>query len=145
MWKETDSFLFEIPDSWRTFADGRRLVCQGPSREELILASNRVDGPDRPRRSEFVDHLVVNALSAMENTVAEERLVVIEPARRDSDVTAFPCWTMVAETKDRATLFAQAAIQGPGTVMFATFEAPNTPEALAAFRSFLSSVSPPTR
>lgn len=144
MRKSTNTFSFEVPDDWETFADGRQLVAHGPRGEEIILSSWAVTGPEGVERDRFVEEILNAACRSMESAADNPELQVSKPFARDADAGGmFPCWTLIAETRQQDVLFAQAAIRGSAAVILATFESPYGDEHLRRFSEFLASFGPP--
>lgn len=144
MRKTTNTFSFEVPDDWETFPDGCQLVAHGPQGEEVILSSWAVIFPEGAAHDRFVEGMLNAARRSMESAAANPELQVSKPLERDTDAGGgFPCWTLIAETRRKDVLFAQAAIRGSGAVILATFESPYSEEYLRRFREFLAGFGPP--
>ena len=137
----TDTFSFDIPDSWEVFMEDRRFVAQGPEGEELILSSWAPmprPGSTGAGLDQVLAQLVANAKSAAERTAADPDLTITKPLGPDEPAGGiFPCWTLLSEAPDES--FCQAVIQGPSAVMLATYEAPLSPHRVDEFKVFLRS------
>jgi hypothetical protein len=146
MRKTTDSFAFDIPEAWRVFPDGTRLVAHGPTGEELILSSTCVRAPETAAADEiarFLEKLFQTAKDVAQETASDPDLRITKRFDRDQDAGGwFPCWTLLSETAARDIFFAQAVLHGQRAVMLITFEAPNAKTRASEFANFLESFGP---
>lgn len=140
-WRTLSGFRFDLPDGWDENAGNGRVVFHGPSGEELIFSSAEVAGAqDATETRRIRDRLLQNAVRAAESAVSHPDLRVtrgIEPDARSN----VHCLSVEAETLDGTTFFSEMVFVSDTTVILATLESPNSPEARAVFVRMLASAS----
>jgi hypothetical protein len=129
---------FDFPETWELFTERGRCVFHTPRREEIVLSAWVIVPPGAStERGQYSDAVFENGLEAARRGIAEPALQVIKPLAEDSDGCAFRCWTVIAQTHARDTLFAEAVIRHPRGTIFLTYEAPFVDGAESAFRDLL--------
>ena len=142
MRKTSDSFSFEVPDTWTVFKEGNRLVAQGAGAEELIVSSSIITGPSTT--TGLVERLFANAKHAAEETAADSGLRITKEFGRAPDAGgSFPCWTIYCETIAQDLFFGQAIVRGEHAVLLVTYEAPYSPHRGDELEAFLATFGPP--
>jgi hypothetical protein len=136
---DTDSFAFELPSGWTYFAEGARLVCQGPDDEELIVSVTTVKNARGEVGDVHIDQVFANAIDAMRTMLADPELVVIRDLANEPS-SSVACFLAVAETADGSTLLTQLAFRSVAAVLFATLETAHAPSHMELVRSFVLSV-----
>ena len=139
MLKRGFRFEFEAPDGWAEEPENGRFLYRGPRGEALIVSGLMLTGTGPTQTaSDVSDRLFQEAEESLNATARDPDLRVIRPLSADETISN--CWTLHAETKDQRDLFAGAIFRGVHSVLLVTFEAPNRPESLEHYDSFLKSV-----
>jgi len=134
-------FIFAAPDGWSEIRDGNRYIFHGPNGGELIVSASLIQGVGRTGDLTTIQQrLFQNAEESVKNAVAHPALKVTQPFQQDVRTTKIKCWSLLAETSEEDTLFYQAVFHDARGVLLATFESPNTMEAVNAFDQFIKSV-----
>lgn len=134
-------FEFEAPDNWEEWREGGRYIYRGPGGEEMIVSGGAAQGSgSQAERALLREQLLNDASRAVREAAAHPDLVTVKDLARDEGASGEECWAMVSETKDRLTLFCQAAVVADLGTLLVTLEAPKSVEAIEAFRRFLKSV-----
>lgn len=125
---EVEEFAIEVPQDWRSFREGNRLVLQRVD-TEVILSSHRLTaahGQSAP--TALVDRAFSAATETAMNAATQPELeeVVVERSR---DV-----WALTTRTRDGLIFFGQIVRRGSCSVLLLTFESPCNDLQLNEFR-----------
>jgi len=146
MRKTSDSFSFEVPDTWTVFKEANRFVAQGAGAEELIVSSSVITGPPTATSDAtgLTERLFANAKRAAEETAADSGLRITKEFGSAPDAGGwFPCWTIYCETIAQDLFFGQAIVRGEHAVLLVTYEAPYSPHRGDELEAFLATFGPP--
>jgi len=136
---ETDSFEFNLRPDWTYFVDGTRLVCRGADDEELIVSVRTSKDKTGQVGHEGLDRLFQIACSAIDETVKELGLIVIQPIGAVPNAKT-PCHLVLARSPDNAVFFTQVVFLGRSGVLYATLESSATGEHLNMLFEFIRSM-----
>lgn len=141
--KQGFAFEFDPPSGWNDFRDGNRFVFHGPEEQELIVSGAVIAGHGSSASYEEIkDDLVANAIQAMKRAVDDPDVVIKNEITESVTAQNLRSWSMDAETRDRAIIFLQTAVEAEGGVLLATLEAPYDESARRIFKDFINGVRP---
>ncbi len=140
---ETNSFSYTLPSSWKANLKSKPLSASGPNGELLQLSVSSVTKAGNPKEAgELLREIEGNAATSMTQTAADPQLVTTMPLKRSKLKSGFTLQEMASKTKDGQVVFAQFAITGPRSVLFATLECPASKgmAAISAIRESLTQI-----
>jgi hypothetical protein len=143
MFISSTNLSYEIPEGWRHFVDGDRLVLQGPNGEELIISGAYIQGQGNQAEVKAAKERVFQAaVTSVYRGADHPDLTITTPLGRDATNPALECWTLRTKTIAGDGLFIQSILLTDVGVAIITFEAPHTKQAAETYLRFLRAIRP---
>jgi hypothetical protein len=120
---ETDSFLLELPSTWKIEELSSQAKLIGPNNEYLIVSSYRITGKGSEADLQHIrDEFGENISATMIQASREPDLKVTLPLTKELSLSGSPIWHIETETKDASQFYNLYGAVGLKVALLVTLE-----------------------
>jgi hypothetical protein len=117
------TFIFRAPSDWRMKVGEKRATFLGPHYEELMLYSTVVNGPPGKFLDDVRGRVLENAKKSIREAIERRPLALIGFEERQYR-PGFRLYRHASESAELNLTFVQFAVEGPISILLATYEGP---------------------
>lgn len=117
------TFTFQAPAAWHMKVGAERATFLGPHYEELMIYSTVVNGPPGKFLDEVRAKILENSKKSIRDAIQRRPLVVTGSEERQYR-PGFHFFKHSSESADLNLTFVQFAVEGPISIVLATYEGP---------------------
>lgn len=120
---ETDSFLFQMPSTWKIESLSSQAQIVGPNGEFLALSSYEISGNgSKADLQKIRDEFSQNISNSMLSAANDPELKIVQPLKVEPFQSGLKIISLRAATKNGQEFFDQYGVVGPKTAVLVTIE-----------------------